>query len=172
MWEPVNEDKICLTLPERADHAPQESVRLMAPANLPPVLANQELLSQSLTPYVQSVSPYQFALSSEPASSWPGREAASAQGAEYTTLGQLGPRGEAAATTVAAKRSPQDFYTCVQMMKESGEVHLVPCLPPASGQDPPPWSRQKKEKMAELMVASESSGSADPLVSVAVGNQG
>lgn len=169
MWEPVNEDKICLTLQERADHTPTESVRLMAPGNLPPgnlppVLSNQEFLPQSPAPYVQSVSPYRFVLSSGPTSPWPGRETASAQGAEYTTLGQLGPQGEAAAPT---KRSPQDFYTCVQMMNESGEVHLVPCLPPECCQEVPPWSRQKK-----LRVGSESSGSADPLVSVFVDNQG
>lgn len=128
----------------------------MAPCSLPPVLANQAFLPQSQTSYVQSVS------------------ALSSGGAEYTTLGQLGPQGDTAAP---AKRPPQDFYTCVQMMKESGEVHLVPCLPPEHGRDlpPPPWSGEKTEKMADYqlrMGSGQSSGSADPLVSVAVDNQG
>lgn len=177
VWEPVNKDKICLTLQDRANHAlpgDAESVRLMAPCNLPPVLANQEFLPQSPTSYVQSVSPYRFALSSELTSPWPGREVASPQGVDYTTLGQLGPQSDAGAPT---KRSPQDFYTCVQQMNDSGEVHLVPCLPPEYCQELPPWSREQKEKMAvsQLRMDSgeaESSGSADPLVCVAVDNQG
>lgn len=169
VWEPVNEDKICLTLAERADHAPPgdaESLRLMAPCYLAPVLGYPEFQPQSPTSPVQSVSPYGFSLL------WPGREGASPQGVEYTTLGQLGPQGEAAAAPT--KRSPQDFYTCVQLMNESGEVHLVPCLPPEYCQDlpVPPWSRDKKEKMADYQLQAESSGSADPLMSVAVDNQG
>lgn len=137
----------------------------MAPYNLAPILANPEFQPQSPTSPVQSVLPYGFALS------WPGMEGASLQGAEYTTLGQLGPQGEAAAPT---KCSPQDFYTCVQLMNERGEVHLVPCLPPEYCQDllAPPWSREKKDKMADYQLQAESSWSADPLVSVAVDNQG
>lgn len=91
-------------------------------------------------------------------------------------LGQLGAQDNAAPAT---KRSVQDFYACVQLMNESGEVHLVPYLPPECCQNllPPPWSREKKEKMADSQLGmnsgeAESSGSADPLVSVASDYQG
>ncbi|CAG00873.1 unnamed protein product [Tetraodon nigroviridis] len=167
VWEPVNEDKICLTLPDRADPASPvggECVRLMAACHLAPVFADRECP----TAYVQGVPPYGPALTSDPA--FP------PQGAEYTTLGQLGAAGEPAAAT---KRSPQDFYTCVQQMNDSGEVHLVPCLPPEYCRDllPPPWGGEKKDKMADRQLGMDSgeagsSGSAHPLGSVAVDNRG
>lgn len=174
LWEPVNEDKICLR-PQDCTDPPgdTESGPLMAPCNLAP---NQEFLAQSATSNVQDVPPNCFALSSQLTSQWPGMEAASPPGAEYTVLGQLGAQGNAAPAT---KRSVQDFYACVQLMNESGEVHLVPYLPPECCQNllPPPWSREKKEKMADSQLRmnsgeAESSGSADPLVSVAGDDQG
>eukprot|EP00066_Takifugu_rubripes_P015387 XP_011604653.1 PREDICTED: prolactin receptor-like isoform X1 [Takifugu rubripes] len=181
VWEPVNEDKICLTLQDRTDHGAAgdaESGRLMAPCNLEPVGASQEFLAQSPTSYQQSVSPHCFTLSSQLSPPWPGVEGASPQGAAYTVLEQLGPQGDDA-DAATKKRSLQDFYTCVQLMNESGEVHLVPCLPPECCQDlrPVPCSREKKEKMADYQLRTnsgeaESSGSADPLVSLAVDNQG
>lgn len=181
VWEPVNEDKICLTRQDGADRGAtgdKESGRIMASCNLEPAVASQEFLAQSPTSYQQSVSPRCFALSSQLTPPWPWVEGASPQGAEYTVLEQLGPRGDGAATTTK-KRSLQDFYTCVQLMNESGEVHLVPCLPPEYCQDlrPVPCSREKKEKMADYQLRTnsgeaESSGSADALVSLAVGNQG
>lgn len=180
VWEPVNEDKICLTLQDCADHGAAgdaESGLLMAPCNLEPAVASQEFPAQSPTSHQQSVSPHCFALSTQLTPPWPGVEGASPQGAEYTVLEQLGPPDDVAATT--KKRSLQDFYTCVQLMNKSGEVHLVPCLPPKYCQDlrPAPCSREKKEKMADYQLRTssgeaESSGSADPLVSLAVDNQG
>lgn len=182
VWEPVNEDKICLTLQDCTDHGATgdaESGRLMAPCNLEPVVASQQFLAQSSTSYQQSVSPHCFALSSQLTPLWPGVGGASPLGAEYTVLEQLGPRGDNATAATTKKRSLQDFYTCVQLMNESGEVHLVPCLPPECCQDlrPVPCSREKKEKMADYQLRTnpgeaESSGSADPLVSLAVDNQG
>lgn len=170
VWEPVNEDRIRLTLRDRNDCAPPadpESLSFMAHCNP----ASQEFPPQSPSSFRRTVSPYCSVPSSEVTPPWPGGEVASPQGVEYTTLGQLGPQLEAAAPT---KRSPQDFYTCVQLMNESGEVHLVPCLPPQYCQDAPAWST---EKMADYQLRADSAeaqgtGSANPLVSVALDNQG
>ncbi len=97
------------------------------------------------------------------------------------------------ATAVATSRSPQDFYTCVQLMNESGEVHLVPCLPPAYCREFPPLPRvdleaggkeEKRKKLANYQARTnvmkrqndggeaERSEAADPLLPVAVDNKG
>lgn len=100
--------------------------------------------------------------------------------------------------TPAPEASPtnctqQDFYTCVQLMNESGEVHLVPCLPPAYCREfPPPTlpkadsdakdeEEEKRKKLADYQARksaakdggeAEMSKEADTCVSVAVANQG
>ncbi|XP_072290500.1 growth hormone receptor-like [Eucyclogobius newberryi] len=42
--------------------------------------------------------------------------------------------------------STSDFYTCVQMMHDTGEVHLVPCLPPSYHSAFPNWDQKMKQK--------------------------
>ncbi|KAM4711283.1 prolactin receptor isoform 2-T2 [Anableps anableps] len=43
----------------------------------------------------------------------------------------------------------QDFYTCVQLMRESGEVHLVPCVPSTYCQEFPPFPSLDAAKKEE-----------------------
>lgn len=83
---------------------------------------------------------------------------------------------------ISSSRSPQDFYTCVQLMDESGEVHLVPCLPAAYCGDFPPFPRcspdekERKKKLTDYQTLknvmndrgeAERSEAAAPLLPVA-----
>lgn len=74
-------------------------------------------------------------------------------GTDYSVMGHPGlPKAVPAPDASAAvNHSQQDFYTCVQLMNESGEVHLVPCLPPAYCREFPPLpaaGEEKKKKVA------------------------
>ncbi|XP_056287409.1 prolactin receptor-like [Pseudoliparis swirei] len=128
--------------------------------------------------YVRSVAPY--CCSPPPAfAAAPGRSARSGPevvclpGTEYSVMGLPGLPG--------AGRSPQDFYTCVQLLK-SGEVHLVPCPPPAYCREFPPPSRVEEEEEKKKMkmtdgpaTTSERSGGGEaavPLLPLAVDNMG
>lgn len=107
-------------------------------------------------------------------------------GTEYSVMGHPG-LPDAAPAPVATNRSPQDFYTCVQLMNESGEVHLVPCLPPVYCREFPPPPRvdldakekeEKKKKLADCQARTKDGGEAErseaavPLLPVAVDNNG
>ncbi|KAJ4920379.1 hypothetical protein JOQ06_009999, partial [Pogonophryne albipinna] len=85
--------------------------------------------------YLKSVSPPYCSLL--PLAFDPPPEILSLPGTEYSIMGNPHPHPQ---------RSPQDFYTCVQLMKDSSEVHLVPCLPPPYCQES---QEEKKEKMAD-----------------------
>lgn len=98
------------------------------------------------------------------------------------------------ATTVTTNRSPQDFYTCVQLMNESGEVHLVPCMPPEYCSEFPSFpgfdldsemkEEEKKNQLSEYQARkslksgsndggeAERSEAAMPLLPVTVENNG
>lgn len=116
---------------------------------------------------------------------------------DYSVMGHPGipnfvPATEA--TAIITNRSPQDFYTCVQLMNESGEVHLVPCLPPAYCSEFPSFPRydldsdekgeEKKKQLAEYQARknlingakdgdkTEKSEAAMPLLPVTVDNKG
>ena len=134
----------------------QESRCPVASCNLAPVSANQELLPQSSASSVASVSPQ-----------WPVEVVASPRGAqgEYNTLEQLGNAAAAAPT----KSSPGDCYTCVQLMNESGKVHLVLCLPPEYRPDLLEKMAYKQLRMDSAEAGS--SGSPNPPVSAAIDKQ-
>lgn len=122
------------------------------PLQLPPPLAatnaaayhhQQQGVSSS---FVQSLSSYCLAppQSNAPSSLW--AEVVALPGSDYSAV------GPAVLSSTVPEAAPahcptthQDFYTCVQLMNESGEVHLVPCLPPAYCRDfPPPASRERE----------------------------
>ncbi|TNN73735.1 prolactin receptor [Liparis tanakae] len=134
--------------------------------------------------YVRAVAPYCCspppAFAAAPARSpRSGPEVVCLPGTEYSVMGHPGLPG-----LPGAGRSPHDFYTCVQLLNESGEVHLVPCPPPAYCREfPPPLrveeeeeERKRKTKMADgPATISERSGGGEaavPLLPLAVDNQG
>lgn len=200
VWDQVSGDEVHLTTPKNcgvpAGPTDREKDALMVPCDLMPVAAHHQLTAQNLTLYVQSPSPYcssppeAFASSLGVPSPWPRPE--------YSVMGHLGIPNvvlapDATATPVANNRSPQDFYTCVQLTNESGEVHLVPCLPPAYCREFPSLSRvdldagekeEKRKKLAGYQARTnvinrqkdggeaERSEAADPLLPVAVDNKG
>ncbi|XP_063733812.1 prolactin receptor-like isoform X2 [Eleginops maclovinus] len=92
--------------------------------------------------YLQSAAPPYCSSPPDAASSWLPPEILTLPGTEYSIMGNPHPPAP----------PPQDFYTCVQLMNDSGEVHLVPCLPPAYCREfpPPPGVKaEKKKKMAD-----------------------
>ncbi|XP_032361852.1 prolactin receptor [Etheostoma spectabile] len=196
VWEHVSPGDVYPSPPKdygvQAEPVDQERDALMSPCGrVTPVPTSRQLTAQQLTSYVRSLPPYS---SSPPNASatppnvpaaWPRPEIVSLSGTEYSVMGR--PR-----VPDATVRAPQDFYTCVQLMNESGEVHLVPCLPPpAYCRDFPPLARsksdarekeaKKKKKMADNKARTdvmkdgdeaERGEAAVPLLPVAVDNKG
>lgn len=121
------------------------------PLQLPPALAATNIATyhhqQQGAPssYVRSLSPYCLVPppSNAPSSLW--AEVVALPGSDYSAVGPPKLSNAAPEATPAhCATTHQDFYTCVQLMNESGEVHLVPCLPPAYCRDfPPPAPRER-----------------------------
>lgn len=157
VWEQVSADDVYLVgrdgdVPARQADAEREA--LMEPCDPPPLQLPPPLAATNVAAYhqhqqgapssfVQSLSPYCLVppSSNTPSSLW--AEVVALPGSDYSAVGP--PMLSSAAPEAAPAHCPtthQDFYTCVQLMNESGEVHLVPCLPPAYCQDfPPPVPR-------------------------------
>ncbi|XP_062417542.1 growth hormone receptor-like isoform X2 [Pungitius pungitius] len=99
----------------------------------------QQQMTSRPPSYIQSVLPNCSSLPQADAPfTWSTPEVVSLPGSGYSVMGRPAPPGTAPLPPGATSRSPQDFYTCVQLMSESGEVHLVPCLPPAYCREAPP----------------------------------
>lgn len=112
----------------------------------------KEALMVAVTSDRQSSAPYVQTASFPEALTAPASVLSSCLKPEIVTLPGTGysvtiPASEPSA--FAASSSPQDFYTCVQLMNESGEVHLVPCLPPSYCQDLTPFQRPDGDKLKE-----------------------
>lgn len=153
----------------------------MVPCSLAPAVSPTSYV-QSMAPYC-SLPPDAFAPSSlDVPSPWARPEIVSFPGTDYSVTV---PPSEPAAVT--ASHLPQDFYTCVQLMNETGEVRLVPCLPLAYCRDVPPvpsvrpdaaWGEEKKKltdyQVKNLMKGLKDGGYAErseasvPLLPVAV----
>uniref|UniRef100_A0A672F853 Fibronectin type-III domain-containing protein n=1 Tax=Salarias fasciatus TaxID=181472 RepID=A0A672F853_SALFA len=145
VWDHASVDHVYLTTPTGGGGGvPSEQDTLMVA-----VTSDLQLTAQSSAPCAQTTSPY---CASPPAASAPPpgvlSEIVTLPGSDYSVA--------VPASDPAAGRSPQDFYTCVQLMNESGEVHLVPCLPPAYCQEFAPFdkpdadgARKKKKKKEE-----------------------
>ncbi|XP_065808276.1 prolactin receptor-like [Labrus bergylta] len=198
VWDQVSADDVYLTTPRDRFISPAPTDREkdagMVPCDLTLMAARHPFTTPNMTSYVQSLSPYcssppeAFAPSMDVHSPWPRPEIVSLPGTEYSVMGHPGlPNAFQAPDTTAVytNRSPQDFYTCVQLMNESGQVHLVPCLPPAYCQEFPSFPRvdsdaeEKKKKLADYQARTnmmnrqkdggeaERSEAADPLLPVA-----
>ncbi|XP_075951096.1 prolactin receptor isoform X3 [Anarhichas minor] len=158
VWDQVSSGDVFISTPK--DSTDQEKDALIAPCD--PTAARHRLSTHRPPSYVQSVSPYcssppqAFCPTPDAPSLWSRPEVVSLPGTDYSVMGRPG-----LPDAVATKRSPQDFYTCVQLMNESGEVHLVPCLPPAYCREFPPLPRvdsdaaekkKKKKKLADCQA--------------------
>lgn len=138
VWDQVSTDDVYLST-QKDDSASREKDTLMAPRDPSLVATHHQIPARNPALYVQSLPPYcssppeGFSRSVDVASLWPRPEVVSLPGTNYSMMGHPSiPHSVPApdATTLTTNRSPQDFYTCVQLMNGSGEVHLVPCLPP------------------------------------------
>lgn len=205
VWEQVNTDYLASQGCRPPSHQPNpERAALKIPRDLPPLAAHHPFTAPSPTSYIPSLSPYCFSTPEaftppvNAPSPWSRPDIVALPGTDYSMMGHPGLPSAIPApdATAAATHRPQqqDFYTCVQLMNESGEVHLVPCLPPAYCQEFPPLLKdhidageeeeKKKKKLAEYQAKmkvknqqkdggeAERSKAADPLLSVAVNNQG
>ncbi|XP_030605820.1 prolactin receptor isoform X2 [Archocentrus centrarchus] len=194
VWDQVSADDIYLTTPKDSSNlcntTESERDTLIVPCNPTP---SELLTAPNPTSYVQSVPPYcsmpseAFAPSLNVPSPWPMPEIVSLPGTDYSMMEHpsLPNTIPARDLTFSTSHSPQDFYTCVQLLNESGEVHLVPCLPPPYCREFPPLPRasldaaEKDKKKATNHQTrkndggnSEKSEAAVPLLPVAVDNSG
>lgn len=199
MWDQVSADHMYRSLP--AEATDREKDALMVPCDLAPVAAHLQLTTATPTSYVQGPSAYcssppeAFAVPLDSAPLWPRPEIVSLPGTDYSIMGHPNSAPSPDGPALTAGRPPQDFYTCVQLMNESGEVHLVPCLPPPYCREfppPPPLlpgadlsaaeKEEKKKKLADYQArrsvmkeatgGDERSEAAVPLLPVAVDNKG
>ncbi|KAM6893460.1 growth hormone receptor [Xenentodon cancila] len=172
-WEQVYASDIYLTTPKdysiTADHTEGESGTFKSPGDQRPVAAQPQFLPQSLTSYIQSAPPFcapppqAFVPLLDAPTPWLGPEILSVPGSAYSMMEHPGLRNTAPIsdpTTFTPSHSPQDFYTCVQLLNDTGEVHLVPCLPPAYCREFPPFSsvssveeeEKKKQQLSEYQA--------------------
>ncbi|KAF7643052.1 hypothetical protein LDENG_00245930 [Lucifuga dentata] len=157
VWDQVSANDVCLTSPKdcsiSADPTDRKQDSLMVTSHPPPPAAAAHHLTasriQSFVPYC-SLPPEPFAVSGDVPSPCVRPEIMSLPGTDYSVMGHPGlpvPPPEAAASC-----PPQEFYNCVQLMNKSGEVCLVPCLPPAHGQYFPPHERAESDGSNNLEV--------------------
>ncbi|XP_075904777.1 prolactin receptor [Nelusetta ayraudi] len=173
VWEQVSADDVYLVGRDGdvpAHPADAERVALMVPRDPPPLqlpppppLAaatayHHQQGALTRASYLQSLSHYCLAPPPGDVPPSPWAEVVALPGSDYSAVGPLSAAAPEAAQAHCAA-THQDFYTCVQLMNESGEVHLVPCLPPAYCRDFPPPAlppaqeeeeeEKKKRKQAE-----------------------
>ncbi|KAM4538530.1 prolactin receptor isoform 1-T1 [Fundulus diaphanus] len=144
VWDQVSGDGIYPSVPKDGG----------IPANVldrdkeTPVTAQTRFPLQNPSLYVQSAPPYcaspPEAFASLPDAPWHRAEMVSVPGTDYSTMEHPGLPNAAAPTPGGSPL--QDFYTCVQLMRDSGEVHLVPCLPSAYCQEFPLFPRKEEEE--------------------------
>lgn len=69
-------------------------------------------------------------------------------GSDYSIMGQPGVPSLVDIPDKSQQKmnATPDFYTCVQLMQDTGEVHLVPCLPPAYCDTFPNWDEKNKQR--------------------------
>ncbi|XP_076021957.1 prolactin receptor [Genypterus blacodes] len=162
VWNQVSADDVCLNPPK--DDSMDPTDRPMVLRNPPPAATNHAHSTHDVASYVQSLPPY-CAFPTEASATCQDAPLASAlpiivslPGTDYSMMGHpvlpVQPP-----ESVSAARPPQDFYTCVQLMNESGEVHLVPCLPPPPAYSPShlmvPSEIGKREEMEEEVGGSK-----------------
>ncbi|XP_058510725.1 prolactin receptor-like isoform X1 [Solea solea] len=170
VWDQVSTDSLCFSVSKDssvpAANTDQDKDPLMVPCDIKPVAARVQVLAQNPSSYVQSPSPY---CSSPPdaftpplpvSSLWPNPELPPLP--DYNVIGHDNSLTPPDSTAVTAGHSPPDFYTCVQLVNESSQLHLVPYIStPYCSEFPPPLGvdvsagekeEKKKKKLAEYQA--------------------
>ncbi|XP_013877225.1 growth hormone receptor [Austrofundulus limnaeus] len=189
VWDQVSADGIYLTSPKDCRTPADVSVR---ERESPGAVQHQFSIQNPLL-YIQSVPPYcspppeVFAPLLGTASLWQRSDVLSVPGTDYSMMEQPGVTTNNTPSLHPTSNPPQDFYTCVHLMKENGEVHLVPCFSSPYCRDLPPFQtsgaaeteeeENKKKRLVEYQASmstmeegseSERSEAATPLLPVSV----
>lgn len=119
-----------------------------------PVTIQNQFPVQDPTSCGRSMPPYCASPPEVFTSPFQNAEVVSVPGTEYSTMEHPGFPNATVSAPRPANPPVQDFYTCVQLMRDSGEVHLVPCLPSAYCQEFPVFpsldaAKKKKKKEEE-----------------------
>uniref|UniRef100_A0A3P9HIA5 Prolactin receptor n=1 Tax=Oryzias latipes TaxID=8090 RepID=A0A3P9HIA5_ORYLA len=192
-WDHVSADDLYVTAPK--DLSTLKGA-LKFPSHLTPVSATHSIPIQNPVSYVQNVSPYctsppeAFAPLLDAPPLWQAPEIVSVPGTDYSMMEHPALANTIPASSptacIASHSPPQDFYTCVELLKDSGEVHLVPCLPPAYCREFLPFpsielaAKDEKKKLVEFQVQrstikdpqAERSEATVPLLPVSVADTG
>lgn len=164
-WDHVSADELYVTAPK--DLSTLKGA-LKFPSHLTPLSATHSIPIQNPVSYVQNVSPYctsppeAFASLLDAPPLWQAPEIVSVPGTDYSMMEHPALANTIPASSptacIASHSPPQDFYTCVELLKDSGEVHLVPCLPPAYCREFLPFpsielaAKDEKKKLVEFQV--------------------
>lgn len=169
LWDQVSADNLYLSTLD-ACTVPCSSVdgdrdALIVPCDLSPLAGRCPVATNAnQTPYLHSSLPYSPPLSQSFApvtSTWLRPEIVPLPGTDYSMMGHPSilaavPPPPAEAAAVPSSHLPHDFYTCVQLMNDTGEVHLVPCLPPAYCKElvpPPVYEKEEKKKKQQQQMS-------------------
>ncbi|XP_043965295.1 prolactin receptor-like isoform X2 [Gambusia affinis] len=156
LWDQVSADGIYLSTPRDCGILDRDRGTSVAIQNLFPV--------QNSSPYVCGTPPYcavppeAFAALQDAPSPWQQPETAFISGSDYSTMVRLGVPDASVSAPDPGRAPVQDFYTCVQLMRDSGEVHLVPCLPAPYCHDfllppvPDAAKREEEEKKSKRLA--------------------
>ncbi|XP_061571516.1 prolactin receptor-like [Cololabis saira] len=167
-WEQVYASDVYLTTPKdygiTADRTEGGGGKLEPPGDQRPVAPQPPFLTHNLASYVPIAPPPQaFVPLLDAPTPW--------LGPDYSMMEHPGLRGTAPVSDPTAfppSHSPQDFYTCVQLLNDTGEVHLVPCLPPAYCREFPPFpgvgsaedeeeeEKKKQQQLSEYQARKQS----------------
>ncbi|KAM8872127.1 growth hormone receptor isoform 1-T1 [Synchiropus picturatus] len=143
-----------------------ETDALVVSSDVTPSTDSQQLLAQNS--FAPNMSAYcsspqvAFAPASDAATPWP--QIVTLPGTEYSMMGGAGvslPEN----TPAPPQQPPQDFYSCVHVIKDGGEVHLVPCLPsPAHCSDAASSTQEADNEKMRQKEEGEKSNTFTPLL--------
>lgn len=148
IWDQVTADDLCLAppqapsdpVPHSVENTPREPPEkekdaLIIPCNVSPANCNSYVTNP-----IECFSGNPSAAQTDFVLAVPG--------SDYSIMGQPGVPNlvEIPEKSQLKANAAPDFYTCVQLMQETGEVHLVPCLPPAYCGAFPDWDEKTKQK--------------------------
>ncbi|XP_030610489.1 growth hormone receptor-like [Archocentrus centrarchus] len=161
VWDRTSATDIYVTIPKDSSDTESERDTVNVPCDLVPteMSPHHQLTASNPTSYVQSVPSYcslpadAVAPSLNVSSPWPMLKIVSLPGTDYSMLEHPGVPNAVPTPdlTSSTSHSPQDIYTCIQLLNESGEVHLAPCcreLPPLPKANLDPGEKEDKKKEA------------------------
>ncbi|MED6244019.1 hypothetical protein ATANTOWER_029198 [Ataeniobius toweri] len=137
VWDQVSADGIYLSTPKDCSILANVLDRHKGT----PITIQNQFPIQNPSSYVRSVPSYctsppeAFSSLQDTPTPWQRPEMVSVSETDYSMMEHPGLPNTTVSAPNPANQQVQDFYTCVQLMRDSGEVHLVPCLPSAYFQE-------------------------------------